>query len=408
MKNFKRTLLASLVIVSASLFASTLAGCSKSEGEYNFELPPIAEFTYDDAIAAYDAFNQHLFSKARGVYKRDTESSNEIAVGWTQAMMFDMTMNAYKLTGDQKYLDLMTQHFQGCKQEFRGFDWWDIHEWNLYDDMMWWVGSFARAYLLTNDAEYLTLSETGFHRIWNGDPTNDALIIDGHRDKGSWDTGQYGGMRWDWKFGGVGKMACINYPTVIAAMELYKATANPDYLAKAKQVYAWSAANLFNATTGAVADSKHDGNQTPAWHMLIYNQATCMGSAAMLYLETNEQTYLNHAVAAMDYIVKNKSTANNILIPEGKVDQKEVADEMGIYNAILAQYIPILITECGQDQYLEYIQRSINYGWKNRDTKRNITNKFLEKVPSSADPLSSYTASGIPALMLTFPNVADR
>ena len=37
-----------------------------------------------------------------------------------------------------------------------------------------------------------------------------------------------------------------------------------------------------------------------------------------------------------------------------------------------------------------------------------VTNKFLERAPLSTSPLSSYTASGIPALMLTFPNVKDR
>ena len=128
----------------------------------------------------------------------------------------------------------------------------------------------------------------------------------------------------------------------------------------------------------------------------------------MLYLETKDQTYLNHAKAAMDYIIAKKSTANKVLRPEGDPTQDKVADEKGIYNAILAQYIPILINDCGQTQYIEYIERSINLGWKNRDKERNLTNKFLERVPLSTSPLSSYTASGIPALMLTFPNVKDR
>lgn len=103
-----------------------------------------------------------------------------------------------------------------------------------------------------------------------------------------------------------------------------------------------------------------------------------------------------------------KSTANKVLRPEGDPTQDNVTDEKGIYNAILAQYIPILINDCGQTQYIEYIERSINLGWKNRDKERNLTNKFLERTPLSTMRLSSYTASGIPALMLTFPNVKDR
>ena len=392
-----------IIIVFSWILGAMLFGCSDSDANENNNSGDKG-FTYSDVITAYDSFNEYLFQDSRQVYRRDAGSgTSEIAVGWTQAMMFDMTINAYKLTGDKKYMDLMERHFEGCSNEFT-FDWYDYSHWDLYDDMMWWVGSLARAYLLTKDDKYLKISEDGFYRVWNGKPQSEG----GHPlDKGSFDPNS-GGMYWDWKFGRTGKMACINYPTIIAAMELYKATNNSEYLEKAKTVYKWASENLFNPVTGAVADSKHDGNADAAWTMLVYNQATCMGSAAMLYLVTKDQTYLNHAKAAMDYIIAKKSTANKVLRPEGNPSQEELTDEKGIYNAILAQYIPILINDCGQTQYTEYIERSINLGWKNRDKERNLTNKFLERAPLSTSPLSSYTASGIPALMLTFPNVKDR
>lgn len=409
-------------IIAASI-ALSLSGCSDPQenggngggGGSNSD-----SFTYADVITAYDAFNQHLFSNGRKVYRRDTHTSSSIAVGWTQSMLFDMTMNAYKLTGDQKYLDLMETHYEGCSVEFK-FDWYDYNYWELYDDMMWWVGSFARAYMLTDNEEYLELSEEGFKRVWYGNPDakdeylHDATSSNLLDKKGSYagddspglDISRYGGMYWDWKFGRIGKMACINYPTIIAAMDLYKATGKADYLQKAKDVYVWCENNIFNATTGAVADSKHNGNSDAHWHMLVYNQATCIGAAAMLYLETGEQKYLDHAIAAMDYVVRDKSTANNILKPDGTTTQSEVANEQGIYNAILAQYLPILINDCGQTQYIEFIERSIEFGWKNRDKTRNLCNKLLEKAPTTG-ALSAYTASGVPALMLTFPDVKNR
>lgn len=109
----------------------------------------------------------------------------------------------------------------------------------------------------------------------------------------------------------------------------------------------------------------------------------------------------------MDYIVREKSTAKDVIKPEGSVKQDNLTDEMGIYNAILAQYIPILITECGQEQYLEFIERSIEMGWKNRDS-RNLTNKHLESKLKATAPVSAYTAAGVPALMLTFPGIENR
>lgn len=403
-----------LIIAAAAIITTLSAGCSDDKGNNNTKGPTKNSFTYDDAVKAYDSFHEHLFSTSRNVYLRDTQSTN-IAVGWTQAMMFDMILNAYKLTEDDKYLDLMEKHYKGCNttSTFK-FDWYNYQFWDLYDDMMWWVGSFARAHLLIKDIdgyedlskEFLKVSEEGFKRVWYGKPVSEGG--DPLDAKGSYGGDTGGGMYWDWKFGRTGKMACITYPTVIAAMELYEATGKADYLSKAKDVYSWAAKNLFNTTTGAVADSKHDGNADAHWSMTVYNQATCIGSAAMLYLETNDQTYLNHAKAAMDYVVKNKSNAYNALIAEGSTDVNNMTDEKGIYNAILAQYLPILIEDCGQDQYIQFIENSINLGWRNRDPKRNLTDKLLTRVPSSTGPISSYSSSGVPALMLTFPGVKDR
>jgi uncharacterized protein YyaL (SSP411 family) len=47
-----------------------------------------------------------------------------------------------------------------------------------------------------------------------------------------------GGMIWSWKTDG--KVAAINYPTVIGAMELYKITGDEAYLEKAKEIYKWA------------------------------------------------------------------------------------------------------------------------------------------------------------------------
>ena len=75
-----------------------------------------------------------------------------------------------------------------------------------------------------------------------------------------------------------GKMACINFPTVVAALTLYNnvptgRTESTDshpsyqtkeqYLAKGKEIYAWAVENLVDVTTGQVADSRH-GNGNPA------------------------------------------------------------------------------------------------------------------------------------------------
>ena len=101
--------------------------------------------------------------------------------------------------------------------------------------------------------EYLKLSEESFSRVWYG-------------SKKVGDTGSYdeenGGMFWQWQpihnpkpnRPGDGKMACINFPTVVAALTLYnnvpkkrkepteespKYQTREQYLAKGKEIYEW-------------------------------------------------------------------------------------------------------------------------------------------------------------------------
>ena len=85
---------------------------------------------------------------------------------------------------------------------------------------MWWTVTLARAYELFGNKEYLKLSEISFSRVWYGS--------DKVGDSGSYDR-ENGGMFWQWQpirnpapnKSGDGKMACINFPTVVAALTLY-------------------------------------------------------------------------------------------------------------------------------------------------------------------------------------------
>ena len=138
-------------------------------------------------------------------------------------------MNAYKLAKAQKdrkktsyYKTLCEKIFAGNKAQYCQFDFDDNNEntgWFIYDDIMWWTMSLARGYELFGVDEYLNLSEASFKRVWYGSEKVG--------DTGSYDK-ENGGMFWQWqpiqnpkpnKFGD-GKMACINFPTVVAALTL--------------------------------------------------------------------------------------------------------------------------------------------------------------------------------------------
>lgn len=332
-----------------------------------------------DASIAIDSFFEAFYEKEYGVCYATSEKKDRAAI-WVQATYWDMISNAFKRTNNPKYMHLMNDFFQGMHRRYDNFNWGNAQVWFIYDDIMWWVISLARGYELTGNSAYLELSESGFERVWSGYPGI---------DEGSYDL-ENGGMYWGWHANQRGKMACINFPTVIGAMTLYNATKEELYLQKAKNVYAWGREVLFDQTEGKVADHQVPGDPTN-WKTHLYNQATFIGAAVLLYKKTKEQSYLEDAILAADY-------TKNVMSDEDGMLNYESGIEQGIYAAIFAQYISPLIYDCGQSQYKNWLRYNINTAWKNRDKQRNITHKNI-KLSAPTGVIESYDASACPSLM---------
>lgn len=384
-------------------------------------------YTQKEVWMAYDGFNKTFLDSNKYIYKTDTsfeqaiDRGNGAAAIWCQPIYWEMAMNAYKLAKSEKdkrrtkeMRKLCEKIFAGNKAHYAHFDFDDNNEntgWFIYDDIMWWTIALSRAYELFGEEEYLRLAEASFKRVWYGS--------DKVGDTGSYDE-EDGGMFWQWQpirnpnpnKPGDGKMACINFPTVVAALTLYnnvpegrleqtgqipECQSKRQYLAKGKEVYEWGVENLLDQKTGRVADSRH-GKGAPNWKAHVYNQATFIGASVLLYKATGEKRYLDHALLAADYTFNEMSSAEHILPFEHGIEQ-------GIYTAIFAQYIAMLVYDCGQTQYLPYLHRNICSGWSNRDEVRGICGGEYTQALSTDVVVDSYSASGIPALMLLFPAI---
>ena len=147
-----------------------------------------------------------------------------------------------------------------------------------------------------------------------------------------------------------------------------------------------------------MADGIHGGG--PEWKDHLYNQATYIGASCLLYLLTNEISYLTKARKAADYVMSNMCSSGILKYEKGY--------EQGIYAAIYAQYMKILIYDCGLSEaltrkYLMHIQRNIQKAYTNMDTTRGIQMGNFAKATTADDVVESYGASGMPALMLMFP-----
>ena len=401
--------------------------------------------TYDDEAQwkAYDDFNAAFLDKTRNIYKADTKQPNAdhrgngfrdndvsgcAAAIWCQAIMYDMVINAYnraKAEGDEvrmrKYKQLHNNIYNGEKSHYVNFDFDNPNTnngWFVYDDIMWWTCALARAYEAFGTRTYLTYSERSFCRVWYGSAKvgDDGSYADPSRFEGA----SGGGMFWEWQpiahanphKAGDFRSACINFPTVIAACLLHRlvpegrtppTAERPTqqtkewYLEKAKEIYAWADGTLVNSS-GRVADGIHGGG--PEFSDHLYNQATYIGASCMLYLLTNEISYLTKAQRGANYVISNMCTSGILKYENGY--------EQGIYAAIYAQYIKMLIYDCGLSEaltrkYLTHIQRNLQKAYTNMDQTRGIQIGNFLKPTSADDVVESYGGSGMPALMLMFP-----
>ena len=386
--------------------------------------------TYTDADEwqAYDNFNRVFLDTRKYIYRDYSDRASAVdrwngaAAIWCQAIYYDMAVNAYRralqendATRKAKYRAQAVRIYNGEKSQYCDFDFDDNNTntgWFVYDDIMWWTCALARAYEVFGTTAYLTYSERSFCRVWYGSKKvgDDGSYADPARFEGKY----AGGMFWEWQpidnpkahQPGDFRSACINFPTVIAACTLHQLV--PDgrteptaayptrqtrewYLEKAREGYDW--ANTTLVSNGRVADGIHGGG--PEWKDHLYNQATYIGASCLLYKITGEARYLTNARRAADYVFT--TMCSSYILP------LETGVEQGIYCAIFAQYLHMLVYDCGQTRYLTYVKRNIQRGWDNRDATRGISNGKFNAATGSDERVESYTGSGLPALMLLFP-----
>ena len=429
------------VIACGLLSLTVISGCGSTK---NSASSPLAQ-TWE----AYDSFNRAYLDSAKYIYKNTnldsaaTDRWNGAAAIWCQPMYLDMAMNASTLAeknGDKEraaqYRDLAQKILDGNIKQYSNFDFDNSNTttgWFVYDDIQWWTITLSRAAQFFNDDKYRDLAEKSFARVWYGSPRVG-------------DTGSYadpakglgGGMFWEWQplenpnanQPGNGKMSCINFPTVVAAMMLYnlapesrvadpapetwtnaygdftrpKYETKQRYLDMAKEIYDWSIMNLADSVTGMIHDNRHGENVSG--HPLIYNQGTFIGASMLLYKATGDRRYLDLARKGADYSIDVMSSEHGYLPwahnHRNPYDQGSL--EQGVYPAIWVQYMRMLADEPDSEKYTSFIKKNIDEGWKNHDVATGICDGEAWNVTPTDTIIGSYAASSTPALMLLFPS----
>lgn len=154
----------------------------------------------------------------------------------------------------------------------------------FYDDNVWVLLEFLRAYKVLNDNQYLELAK----RNWN-------YLITG------WDDVLGGGIYWkdsrSWGDTVKQKNTCINAPMAYASAKLFEITKEAKYKEWAVKTYNWTVDQLLDKSDNIFWDRIElpNGVKDVKKEKYPYNSGNMISAAVNIFKITNDQKYLNDA-----------------------------------------------------------------------------------------------------------------
>ena len=306
-------------------------------------------------------------------YREDEEGRAGTILGeffWCKSEIFELVVDAYERTDRDEYRILMRHMYDGFVAD-EGEE-WSHNPYN--DDIMWMTIGCVRAFLLTGEREYFRQAEHHFDVVY----------------KRGYNQELGGGIFW--RIENQCKNACINGPAAIAACLLAKACqkmgqkkAAEAYLEKAISIYEWERKTLFEENGGVMDNISIEGVKDPTYH--TYNQGTFIGAAVFLYQATEEEQYLKDAVLAADF-------TRDVMYQGGVpgAEESEGGDRPG-FKGILCRWLGKLVRDCGQTQYLPWMNKMADTVWENRNSQGLMWTDWSSKTEDGKD----YTAWGCSA-----------
>lgn len=313
----------------------------------------------DYAIADYEAVAREAYDSwlAKFFYVDEYGYGrlNNINGCWTEFEVLEMCIDAYEHFGDEKYLTVAEQLYEGLMDK-RNTNW----SWNGYtDDTMYMTIATIRLYLVTNDPRQLNVAVKNFDMVYKRAVKEDGVLV--------WcidEDKQY-------------KNACANCPAMIAAIYLGHATGDTSYYDKAAQIWEWVYPNLFEEQyqkTGGYDDTGIQG---------IF-----IGSSALLYSVTGEQKYKDVALRACEVAKTLGKGANEILDGEGV--------KGGDYNSvaakgILARWLGYFTELCPEiDQFDYWMEINADSAWAHRNSDNLMWGHFGTQTMEKVEECEEY------------------
>ena len=335
-----------LFIAAAALLCATACGREDTYKAGFFTPDTGIESRYDWDAAADSAVNvlvDRFMDKNTGTFwtiSDNVDPRMSTYNYWPQAHAMDVIVDAYLRIKDSdperagQYEKYMASWHKNRANNYNGPDYYNAYT----DDMEWIVLTLLRMYEATGVQEYFDFARD----------TYDKWIITRWTDD---ENG--GGIRWSLDAGN-SKNACSNGPAAICAMRLYGFTSEQKYMDDAVKIYGWLSENLYNPSTGMVADNMAGGKVNGG--ALSYNQGTFMGAAHLLYKATKDSRYLAEAMKAARHQMDSRSTDG---IMNAEADKAN--SDNALFKGIFIRYATLMVNDTVFDfRFREELKRYIS------------------------------------------------
>ena len=329
----------------------------------------------------------YYFNKAFLLYSGDSQNNNtyyrsnmgtkDKLYFWRQALVILMVEDRYDFRGDRSTASLIIDLLDAFSAQEggngnsaeardarqRGLSDWT---WNDYNDDLLWAGlAYVRGYLITGEQRFLEQAKWAWDFMYNR----------------GWDS-ELGGGIW-WSVEKNEKSGLSNNPAVCMASYLYDATGDPDYLTKARAIYAWVRSRLRNSDGSVDEHIKANGTRPNAYN--VYNQGTFIEGAAALARITGSNTYRSDARKTIEYVMVHHVDSRG-LMSRRKTDEGTWQSEFARGIAFYLKAFPSDWTYRGRYTssqvsitYYDWMRRNADAAWETRDLVNNLSDCEWDK-----------------------------
>jgi hypothetical protein len=329
--------------------------------------PMVNAQTQANADAMYNGYlNTYLYTSGSTNYFTNSITNRSDNFEWTQAYEITGVEDAYDRNMSQARQTLIsnllntfiTVNFTDKNSTNLSWDTWN-------DDSAWSTIALARGYQITGNTTYLTDAENVWNMAYNR----------------GWDS-TFGGGIWE-NQNKNSKCVLSNLSFVPSGIILYQATGDSSYLTKVEAIYAWTRANLFHTSNGAVNECvKTTGVDTST---NAFNNGLFLNADAYLYRLTGNIEYYNDAILAASFQIN----AYPIMSVDWPKNGPFGPDQFWRGLSNFARWNGLW------SNYSTWFQNNATEAWNNRNTTYNITWDTIATQTPGPDILSMETESAM-------------